>query len=174
MNERNSRIRTDGQKAWWRTLVAVTLAIRAVPLATLLSSACATAPPSNVTPLLSEARQNEVAAFAKNRNRTLRVAGVVLQTGMDSFNRVVLDGYGYGGWVMDLSARDELEHYPYALMGDARNPTPDMLKCLFPTADADIVGKLLPGMQVTLSGSFHQYVHDQGRVILILSNCSID
>ena len=174
MNEKNPRIRTGGQKAWWRSLLAVMLAGRAVLLIPLLFCSCATAPPSHVATLLSEARQNEVAAYAKNRDRTLRVAGVVLQTGMDPFNRVVVDGYGYGGWAMSLSARDELEHYPYALMGDARNPSPDMLKCLFPIADVELVGKLLPGMQVTLSGYFHQYVHDQERVILVLSNCSLD
>ena len=173
MNDGEPAIRTGAYKAWWRRHVA-TIASRAAVLVTLASGACATAPPRSVAPLLGEARQNEVAAYAKNRDQSLRVAGVVLQTGLDVYSRVVVDGYGYGGWAMSLSARDQLEHYPYALVGDDRNPSPDMLKCLFSTEDADLVGKLLPGMKVVLNGRFFQYVHDQGRVILVLSSCSID
>jgi len=154
----------------WRK-AAVTHA--SVLLATLLSGGCATAPLTSVAPLLDEARQNEVAAFAKNRDRSLRVVGIVLQTGMDAYSRVVADGIGYG-WGISVSAREELEHYPYAIVGDDQTPAPDFLKCLFSPQDADSVGRLKPGMKVTFEGRFLQYVHDQGRMVLVLSNCSLD
>ena len=149
--------------------IAHPLASRAAILATLLASACATAPPTGVAPLLIEARQNEVAAFAKYRERTLHVAGVVLQTGMDAFTRVVAEGSMWG-----ISAREVIEHYPYMLVGDARVSSPDMVKCFFSTDDADLVGKLQPGMVVSFEGRFHQYLHDQGRLLLVLSGCWLD
>jgi hypothetical protein len=143
---------------------------RAAIFMTLLCGACATAPPTGVAPLLNEARQNEIAAYAKNRERNLSAVGVVLLTGMEDFRRVVAEPYA--GW--RFSAREILEHYPYAIVGDERTPSPDVVKCLFPTDDADLVGKLKPGMKITFEGRFHQYVHDQGHLILVLSNCSLD
>jgi len=65
--------------------VAARVTSRAAILATLGVGACATAPPSGVAPLLNEARQNEIAAYAKNRETYLSAVGVVLQTGMDSY-----------------------------------------------------------------------------------------
>lgn len=161
--------RTASSKSWWKATFRRTSAL----LTTLLCVGCATAPLTGVAPLLDEARQNEVAAFAKNRDRSLRVVGIVLQTGMDAYNRVVADGIGYG-WAVSVSAREELEHYPYAIVGDAQTPSPDFLKCLFSLQDAESVGRLRPGMKVILEGKFHQYVQDQGRMILVLSDCSLD
>jgi hypothetical protein len=159
-----------GKLPSWRK-VAVTHASGL--LAIFLFQGCATAPLTNVAPLLHEARQNEVAAYAKNRDRSLHVAGTVFQTGMDAYNRVVADGFAYGPMV-SMNAREEIEHYPYMIVGDERASTDDAIKCVFSTNDADVVGKLKPGMKVTFEGKFHQYVHDQGRMILVLSNCSLD
>jgi hypothetical protein len=159
----------NSSKPEYRTVVAG----RAAIFMTLVCGACATAPPSGVAPLLNEARQNEIAAYAKNRDRSLRAVGIVLQTGMDSYNRVVADGFAYG-WAVSVSAREEVEHYPYAIVGDEQTPSPDIIKCLFSTDDADLVGKLRPGMKISFEGRFHEYVHDQGRLILVLSTCSLD
>ena len=150
------------------------VARRAAIFMTLLCGACATAPSTGVAPLLNEARQNEIAAYAKNRDRSLRAMGIVLQTGMDSYNRVVADGYAFAPGLISLSAREEIEHYPYAIVGDERTPSPDIIKCLFSTDDTDLVGKLKPGMKIFFVGRFHQYVHDQGHLILVLSNCSLE
>jgi len=154
----------------WRDL-AVTLA--SALLTVVLFQGCATAPLTGVAPLLDEARQNEVAAYARNRDRSLHVMGIVFQTGMDAYNRVYADGFAYGHWV-SLSAREEIEHYPYMIVGDERAPSDGAIKCFFSTRDADVVGRLQPGMKVTFEGRFHQYVNDQGRMILVLSNCSLD
>jgi len=138
----------------------------------LVSGACATAPPIGVAPLLNESRQNEIAAYAKNRDHNLSVVGVVLQTGMDAYSRVVAEGYGFG-WAVSVSAHQELEHYPYVFLGDDRTPSPDMLKCLFSTDDANTVGGIRPGMMIRLRGRFHQYVHEPGRIVMVLSDCSL-
>jgi hypothetical protein len=126
-----------------------------------------------VAPLLSEARQNEVAAYAKNRERDMHVAGVVLQTGIGDFRRIVAHGTAWMG-LGSANAREVLVHYPYMIVGDDRAPSGDVVKCYFSTEEADIVGKLQPGMKVTFQGRFHQYVYDQGRLVLTLSSCSLD
>ena len=149
---------------------AAAMTSSAMLLATLLGGSCATTPPVCVAPLLNEARQNEVAAYGRNQGRDLHVAGVVLQTGMDSFMRVVAEGaLGWG-----VSIDHVLEHSPYMIVGDDRTPTPDLVRCMFPAQDTEVVGRLTPGMRVTFHGTFHQYVHDGGRMLLVLSTCALD
>jgi len=100
----------------------------------------------------------------------MHVVGVVLQTGMEGYTRIVAEGIPAFG----ISVEQVLEHYPFVIVADDRTPSGDAVKCYFSTEEADIVGKLQPGMKVTFQGRFHQYVHDQGRLLLTLSSCSLD
>ena len=128
-----------------------------------------------MAPLLNEARQNEVAAFAKYKGETLRVDGVAVHTGIDHFEHVVADGYGMGyGYGVGLSARRVFVAYPFVVLGDAGGKSADLVKCYFGTDDAEAVGRLNPGMRMILRGRFNQYVRDAGRLILMLGECSIE
>jgi hypothetical protein len=152
-----------------------TLTSHPMILATILSGsfACTPSPPAKVAPLLYEARQNEVAAFAKNREQELRVEGVVLQIGMDAVQNVAVDGYAPGSFV-SLTARKEVAHYPYVLVADYQTPSPDLVKCQFSPSDAKTVGQIRPGARITVGGTFDRYLHNQGQLIMLLGRCSVE
>jgi hypothetical protein len=127
-------------------------------------------PISNIAPLTLEARENEVAAYANYRNKILRVRGVVLRTGIDHFTSIVARGHPAWG----MTAREQLESYPFVLLQDAQAPSPDLLKCSFHDSHATEVGNLRPGMTVVLTGQLLQYIHDSEGLILALGGCELD
>ena len=114
-----------------------------------------------------------MAAFAKHKGEELRVDGVAIHTGIDHFTHVVAEGYGMG-YGVDLTARSVLVAYPYVVLADAGGKSVDLIKCYFSTDDAAAVGRVNPGTKMILRGRFNQYVHDVGRLVLMLSECEIE
>jgi hypothetical protein len=136
--------------------------------AMIMTTACATGPVHDVAPLLAEARQNEVAAYGKYRDHDIRVAGVVVQTGLDHFTQVVAR-YQY---LDHVSAYDERVTYPFIMLGAPTGTSPDAVRCYFTADDAEEVGKVVRGTRVSVRGTFHQYAHDGPRLLLVLSGCT--
>jgi hypothetical protein len=136
---------------------------------------CATARPAqDVVPLLGEARQNEVAAYAKYHKDDIGVKGVVLETGLDQFSQTVASGFGWApGWG-SVTAHQEQVIYPYVVIGAGVGQARDVVKCYFGQDESETVGGIARGEPITVQGRFHQYVHLGEALMLVLGGCRIE
>jgi hypothetical protein len=132
---------------------------------------CVSTPVRDVSSLLDEARQNEVAAYAKHRESYVGVVGVVLKTGLDQFSQLALSGSGWGPAWANVTAQEDIITFPYVVLGGSRGDSRDVVKCYFGKDDADKVGRIARGACLTVHGRFLQYVHVGKVLALVLDSC---
>lgn len=140
--------------------------IAIVALATL--GGCAHGPVVDVGPLGAEARANEVAAYARHKDRTVWVHGVVESTGLRDVAHVEFSGYGY-----PVSGRRVVQPYPFVRLRDAAGTSTDLVVCYFEPDEAADVGQVTTGMAVTVLGDFQQYALTGAQVLIVMRHCAL-
>ena len=147
-------------------------------VAVVVTSGCmASQPIHEVAPLLEEARQNELAAYAKRREHKLRVAGVVVYAGMAHARSVVatVNDFDYGWGVGGVRATEHYVPSPYVVLVDAMAKGGDAVKCYFWSDDLDSASRVVVGTRITVRGGFYQYYRDdRGRLVMVLSGCEVE
>jgi len=140
--------------------------MRAITLFLPLCVACASEW-ADVGPMLTEARNNDLAAAAKYRSKELKLAGIVTGTGEKKMEH----GSAHTGGEWRETIATEADHpYPYVQIRDAEHPSPDVVTCYFTQGDVATPAK---GDTVHIRGVFVEYAVSGGKVDAVLERCAV-
>jgi hypothetical protein len=144
-----------------------------IALGFVFLSACATARQYvEVGGVVTEVRQDEVAATAKYRDRTTGLRGRVIDKGMKSSKAAQTQGAtGFGTWSSKTVMINK--NYGYVVLESVTNRA-SVAICLF---EPDMLENLAPvqkGQIVNLSGVFSMVVGKKGERAPVFYACAVD
>jgi hypothetical protein len=132
---------------------------------------CAKPPPARVAELGSEARANEVAAYAHRRKGWFSVTGRVRSMGMAQGRRVVVKHSYWGG---SSTGHFEEVPTPWVELVDEDPRSTDAVRCYFDPEAVDQLAQLRSGEVVVARGALHGYGHEPDGMRVIMNGCRLD
>lgn len=132
----------------------------------LATAASCAPPPASVSALTSEARANELAAYANYRGSRLRVVGRVVSMGLRGARKPA------------ASPRDvpsERDAAPFVYLADPARRTADVALCWFSPDDLEQVSSITPNQEITVSCSFQAFAPmGRGAMQVVLHTCTLE
>ena len=123
-------------------------------------------PPATVANLTSEARANELAAYANYRGSRLRVVGRVVSMGLRGARKAAASPRDVPG---------ECDASPFVYLADPTHRTADVALCYFQPDDLEQVASITPNQEVTVSCSFQGFAPlGRGGMQVILHSCTLE